>query len=248
MLRVGCADVGGLLPCTLVPLFLSKLAALVPELAIKLARCARERFVRHIDLKFWPFSPCYTSPMSTPQPLIDPDPLPLYDLERYLFDTVSVRFAQEGILSSFDFFCIVIWKANRAKSRIAQRLMARVPNLEDAVRTLTQEIAQAETSRERLRVLLEVWGFRLPMASALLTVFYPEDFTVYDVRALEALGNLKDFSELSFLKLWPRYEAYIKAVRDSGPTERSLRDKDRTLWARSFRAQLEHDLERGFDG
>jgi hypothetical protein len=36
-----------------------------------------------------------------------------YDLETYLFDTVSRRFAEEHTLTAFDFFCIVIWKANR---------------------------------------------------------------------------------------------------------------------------------------
>jgi hypothetical protein len=46
-----------------------------------------------------------------------------YDLETYLFETVSPRFAEEHSLTAFDFFCIVIWKANRAKSKIARRLV-----------------------------------------------------------------------------------------------------------------------------
>ena len=46
-----------------------------------------------------------------------------YHQERYLFDVVSPRFQREHELSAFDFFCIVIWKANRAKSKIAKRLL-----------------------------------------------------------------------------------------------------------------------------
>ena len=46
-----------------------------------------------------------------------------YDLESYLFEDVRQQFQSEGSLSAFDFFSIVIWKANRAKSKIAKRLL-----------------------------------------------------------------------------------------------------------------------------
>jgi len=49
-----------------------------------------------------------------------------YDLEPCIFGEVQVRFEQEGYLLAFDFFCIVIWKANRAKSKIAKRLTSMI--------------------------------------------------------------------------------------------------------------------------
>lgn len=52
-----------------------------------------------------------------------PPYLDYYYLEQYLFDVVSARFQTVGTLSAFDFFCIVIWKANRAKSKVAKRLL-----------------------------------------------------------------------------------------------------------------------------
>ena len=108
--------------------------------------------------------------------------LQLYDLETYLFDTVRPRFHQQGFLSAFDFFCIVIWKANRAKRTIAKRLLRYgYSNLEDAVGALTRGLAKAGTPEDRLRYLWDTWGFRLPMASAILAVLFPEDFTVYDL-------------------------------------------------------------------
>ena len=69
-----------------------------------------------------------------------------YDLEKYLFETVSSRFAEEHSLGAFDFFCIVIWKANRAKTRIARRLIAAGPyeDLDTAAKALTGAIANAE--------------------------------------------------------------------------------------------------------
>ena len=46
-----------------------------------------------------------------------------YHLESYLFDEVRPRFLEQGYLTAFDFFCIVIWKANRSKSNIARMLL-----------------------------------------------------------------------------------------------------------------------------
>jgi hypothetical protein len=42
-----------------------------------------------------------------------------YDLESYLFQEVSHRFTSRKPLSAFDFFRIVVWKANRSKSKVA---------------------------------------------------------------------------------------------------------------------------------
>ena len=47
-----------------------------------------------------------------------------YEIEPYLFDSVSRCFAEKHVINAMDFFCIVIWKANRSKSKIARRLMA----------------------------------------------------------------------------------------------------------------------------
>jgi hypothetical protein len=46
-----------------------------------------------------------------------------YDLEQYLFRDVNSHFRDNRKLDAFDFFCIVIWKANRAKSRVASLLL-----------------------------------------------------------------------------------------------------------------------------
>ena len=51
------------------------------------------------------------------------DYLKYFDREQYLFDDVRSRFHDEHSLGAFDFFSIVIWKANRAKSKIARRIL-----------------------------------------------------------------------------------------------------------------------------
>lgn len=171
-----------------------------------------------------------------------------YDLEDYLFQEVSGRFRRDKRLSAFDFFCIVIWKANRAKSKVASRLLAQGhPDLEQAVLALTSSISNAEDSKERLRIVLERWGFRLPMASAILTVLYPNEFTVYDVRVCEVLKGFGGLQfKVSFDSIWSGYSEYLARVQATGPQAMTLREKDKHLWGQSFSDQLERDIISGF--
>lgn len=168
-----------------------------------------------------------------------------YDLESYLFNTVGPRFTRQGHLSAADFFCIVIWKANRAKGKIARRLLAQgYDDLDAAVHALTGGLGQQTNAKDRLRYLMEDWKLRLPMASAILTVFYPNDFTVYDARVCDVLGEFHNLVNLvNFDNLWRGYQAYKRAVEESAPKGLTLRDKDRYLWGKSFYKQLVKDLD-----
>src|SRR4030067_3442080 len=124
----------------------------------------------------------------------------LCDLESYLFLDVRKKFEQTGEIEPFDFYCILVWKSNRAKSKTKSRLkkIAR-GNFAQAVSTIAKSLRNAESPKERLEVLMTHWRFRLPMASAILSVFYPRYFTVYDVRVCSVLkahhnlGNLRFF-------------------------------------------------------
>ncbi|MBU2471752.1 MAG: hypothetical protein KKF20_05035 [Bacteroidetes bacterium] len=162
------------------------------------------------------------------------DYLKIYDLENYLFEVVSPAFAKNGKLNAFDFFCIVIWKANRAKSKVALKLLAKDKknrrDLGQIVEELTGQIHCAKDSKERMRILVEDWGFRLPMASAILTVLYPTEFTVYDVRVCNILGNHHSAQNKSrFDDVWKGYTALAGDVRAKVPDIDNLRDKDRFL-------------------
>ena len=171
-----------------------------------------------------------------------------YDEEAYLFDVVGPRFRKKGELSAYDFFLIVRWKANRAISKVAARLLREAgPDLEKAVSRLTRQISTGKNAQERFLVLVRGWRFRLPMASAILTVLYPGDFTVYDVRACD---QVKGFHALSGRQnpdaLWRGYLEFKAAVERATPAGLSLRDKDRFLWARSRREDLVASIRRRF--
>jgi hypothetical protein len=165
-----------------------------------------------------------------------------YDLESYLFPTVSAAFAMDKQLSVFDFFCIVTWKANCSKVRIARRLLVRRPgDLQTAVSDLASDVATAKNNKDRMRALIEKWHLRLPTASAILTVLFPEEFTVYDVRVCDLLGDFRDAqNKADFDKLWTRYSDYVAKIRTFPGT--SLREKDKNLSGQSFYADLTKDI------
>ena len=177
-----------------------------------------------------------------------------YNLEPYLFEIVTKKFHEQGFLCAFDFFCIVIWKANRAKSRIAQRIISSENltegNLEERVRYLTKTLYEKQTRKDKLRYLMNDLKFRLPMASAILTVLYPDEFTIYDVRVCNQLSGKERYLRLvnrsDFEEVWEGYMAFKKAVEDAVPFVSGLRDKDRYLWGEDFYEQLSTDIRNEF--
>ena len=83
------------------------------------------------------------------------------------------------------------------------------------------------------------------MASAFLTVLYPTEFTIYDIRVCEFLPEFNGLAEkINFDRLWERYQDYIQAVKNITPSNLSLRERDRYLWGNSFSLQLESDLKK----
>ena len=170
-----------------------------------------------------------------------------YNLHDYIFTEVHKKFHENGFIGAFDFFCIIIWKANRAKSKIAVKLKQEYPNksLDEITKILTHQIYDADGPKEKLRILLGYWNFGLPMASAILTVFYPESFTIYDVRVcsvLKKFENLKNKPE----SILDDYFEYVKAVKSEVPNKIDLRDKDKFLWGKSFYKDLVDDLKTEF--
>jgi len=156
-------------------------------------------------------------------------------LENYLFGEVRGNFQKRGFLTPEEFFCIVIWKANRAKSKIKAKLLRRGGGLEQIVKKLTNEIFKASESRERLKILLDGWKFNLPMATAILTILYPEDFTIYDIRVRGELG-IEDFAGRKN-QIERYFSEFLSRVKEKAKGK-NLRDKDKYLWGKSFYEDL----------
>ena len=172
-----------------------------------------------------------------------------YNLENYLFRDVTKKFHDNGYIEALDFFCIIIWKANRAKSKIAKKLIeiSKIDNLDNICKKLSSQINNSKLKEDKLRILLDNWKFRLPMASAILTVLYPDDFTVYDYRVCKILGKYQSLvNKIKIENMIKDYFRYIEDVNQEVKEKSLLRDKDRYLWGKSFYEDLKIDLKNKF--
>jgi len=160
----------------------------------------------------------------------------LYGVEGYLFEIVSPRFARTGTLPPYDFFAIVIWKSNRTKTKI----VAGLASTSKTVEALMREVSAASELEPKVNALLQVPGIGLAMASAILTVCHPDEFTVLDYRAWDTL-RLSDVPGLPsrYPATTSEYLQYCLACKHLAQrVDLSLRDLDRALWARSWESDL----------
>jgi hypothetical protein len=170
-----------------------------------------------------------------------------YDIENYVRKEVHNKFHQQGYIEAFDFFYIIIWKANRAKSRIAKRLFKRCNDLDSICKEITQRVNKATSSKERLRIFIEDYEFRFPTASAILSILYPDKFSVYDVRVCGILKNFKELANITnFEKLWKGYEKYLSAVKEYNPSKKNYTEADQNLWGKSSYDELKNDIDTNF--
>jgi hypothetical protein len=168
-------------------------------------------------------------------------------LEQYLFTDVNRRFRRDHRLDAFDLFSIVVWKANRAKSKVASRLLRLSGSLEVAARRLTSALYKCKDDKARLATLRFDWGLGLPMSSAILSVCWPKRFSIYDYRVCEELRGYWHLASITNPdRLWDEYQEFLTAIRQNAPKGLSLRECDCYLWARSAAEQLRKDIRRGF--
>jgi len=162
-----------------------------------------------------------------------------YDDEQYLLD-VGQAFRKGEPLDAADFYMMLVWKANRAKNYHRERLK-RISgkSFKNAISMIASGLRDRSEVADRLELLMSEWGFALPTATAILTLLYPEEFTVYDVVVCKELGWIYR-PYLSYSpKLWSYYLAYKQAVIEATPAGLSLRDKDRFLIGRAYRKDVE---------
>lgn len=171
------------------------------------------------------------------------DPIAYYSPEALLFPGLAQSFADTGTLDPVALYLILDWKAPRARTRHRSRLAGIAGSFNAAVNMIAADLHTATHPEQQLGLLLTKCGFRLPTASAILAVLYPDAFTVYDVRVCNSLCA---FHQLGYMKwspkAWQEYQRFVAAVRDAAPEGLSLRDCDRWLWGRNKREALLKEL------
>lgn len=162
-----------------------------------------------------------------------------YFLESYLFGEVRARFQTRGSIGAFDLLSIISWKSVRSRPYAITRLLMHGRSLELAARRLTRDVRAAGSSEAKFLVLDRL-KFRLPIASAVLTVLYPRTFTIYDKRVCEMTRR-----KYRPNGGWAEYDALKSAVLRTAPRDFTLRDKDRWLWGKSKAKRLSELLRTG---
>lgn len=137
-----------------------------------------------------------------------------------IFAEVTPRLRERHAYDRTDLLIVGKWKARgRALGRLDR-------NSDEDIAYLTAAAFDApDTIGYRLLTLLS--GVGVPMASALLTVWDPDRYTVIDYRAL---ATLRQEAELGATD--PDYPTYLRICRDlAARCGCDLRTLDRALWA-----------------
>lgn len=161
-----------------------------------------------------------------------------------LFPTLACRFAATGQLTAEELYVILDWKAPRARTKHLKRL-AKLSG--DGFKLATQNLAHdlhvAAGPKERLEALMTNWEFQLTTASAILSVLYPDTFTIYDVRVCRVLGDYGRLGQKRWSdETWRGYQVFVAAVKAVTPPGLSLRDRDRWLWGKDKQDTLRMEL------
>lgn len=159
--------------------------------------------------------------------------LKYYWLENYLFGDVNKNFHNRGYLTPEEFFAIVIWKSNRAKTNVRKGIIKSGRTICE----ITSKVFQAKMPEEKLNVFLspKIPNIGIPIASAILTVCYPNDFTIADYRACASLENFGEEVRGNPTNSISAYFEYLeKCKKLARKYNISLRDFDRILWAKDF--------------
>ncbi len=175
-----------------------------------------------------------------------------YDLERYLFDIVRVRFEQTKKLTLEDILLIGTWKSPQPIHHFVKGFKACCDDVSKLSTILADyQPGLEETARrvlDRLVTNREIRGLGgIPMASAFLTVLYPEHFTIIDWRVKETFelrSDLRTYFEemrgfrgrdnpVTNVSAYLRYVALCKRAQQEMGFP-SLRSFDKALWAFSF--------------
>jgi hypothetical protein len=160
--------------------------------------------------------------------------LDCYDPEHRVFPQLSKQ-PDGDRLTPRDVLMILKWKLGRIRDihskTVNEQNMA-------CINKAVQNAAEPENKIVALKTLASVPGIRLATATAILTVCYPNEFTIIDRRVL---AQLKLYPATTDGRTAEEYlERYLPAVKVYAKTWNcSLREADRALWGLSVSERME---------
>ncbi len=138
--------------------------------------------------------------------------------ERRLFEEVGPRVADRGFYERDEFLDVVRWKNSRGLGHAEGNAAVEVQE--------ASRLAFMATDPWSWQILTLLSGVRTAVASAVLTVAFPDRYTVIDRRAVGTLRTAKRLGDE-----WPSYDRYLELCRAiADEVGVSLRTLDRALW------------------
>ena len=142
-----------------------------------------------------------------------------------LFSRIGPAVRASGRFNKDQFVQTCDWKSTRTRKLVNSNSPERVEEVTGLALRSSDDI--------RVPILSILSGVATPTASALLTVWQPDRFTIIDVRALSALKKLTHaaLSGVRTVRLKNSYMAYLDLMREiSQSLSCSLRELDKALW------------------
>lgn len=142
----------------------------------------------------------------------------LYDTEKYLFRVIGPSVKERGYLSFDDFYEICMWKSTRQKQRYIENKNS-IKKISERALAEKDEVRKIKIFRDELK------GVGIPMASAILTVVFPEKYAIIDVRCLEILKERfnSEIGKSISIKTWLKYlDIMRKLANENNITPREL--------------------------
>lgn len=157
-----------------------------------------------------------------------------YDTENYLFDVVGKNIRKKGYLTFDEFYAIAMWKSPRQKQKYLLNKRLVTPK--------TKAAFNLKDEKSRMLKLCELEGVAIPTASAILSVVFPEDYAIMDIRCLNALRDMGyDISTYPRINTWLLYIEIMKSI--AGKYDKiTPRDIDKALFAKHRIEQGENNL------
>src|SRR3989344_7035791 len=126
-----------------------------------------------------------------------------YNTEEVLFNEVGPEIRKRGFMKFDEFYKICMWKSVRPKKRYIQN--------NKIVENITKKAFSENNEANKMLMLTRLNGVGIPTASAILTIVFPNKYSVIDIRCIESLNFLGyKISKVMTIKNWLEY---IKIMR-----------------------------------
>jgi hypothetical protein len=169
-----------------------------------------------------------------------------------VFPKIREKVSKQQGLSKRDILLILKWKLGRIKGSNAETVSdANLEKINEAI----VDARKADGAIDALKALDKIPGIGLATATAMLTVCYPDSFTIIDERVLGSLDlypsgyekkkkkkkkySTDDWTAKSYV------DEYLPRVRErKAQWSRTLRETDQALWGLSVNQRIEKVIKK----